>query len=196
MTTVPTTSFHNHRCLNTVPTLLFHKLALCKTAAQHSGSPIWSSGIIAHPNLTDYLRAILCFLLLSQPVTAYHTLADCIACWDPTIQLSKIFNVAFLYLGLLSRKLWGVGNFHRLWPVGLPPDRILPRILHRTWGPHPYLAGTLNTIHANHFEGPLGNRFREIRRHFLPAARLWCWRNSAGCTPAAPSSSSTALRSP
>lgn len=102
MTTVPTTSFHNHRCLNAVPTLLFHKLALCKTAAQHSGSPIWSSGIIAHPNLTNYLRAILCFLLLSQPVTAYHMLADCIHPEIPPYNCQKYLTWHFFTLVSLA----------------------------------------------------------------------------------------------
>lgn len=98
----------------------------------------------------------------------------------PNIQMSICLNVVSLYLGLLGRKLWGVGNFHRLWPVWLPPDGILPGIFHRAWGPHPHLAGTLNTVHANHFAGWLGKGLGEIQRHFPAAARLLCWRSSAG----------------
>ena len=81
-------------------------------------------------------------------------------------------NVGCLYLGLLGGKLWGVGNFHGLWAVWLPPDGILAGIFHRARGPHPHLAGTLNTVHANHAEGCLGKGSGEIPRHFPAATRL------------------------
>lgn len=93
--------------------------------------------------------------------------------------------MVFLYLGILSRKLWGVRNFHRLWPVGLPPDRILPGVFHGTWGPHPHLAGTLNTIHSNHFAGWPGKRFGEIKGTFQPLKGSDAEGTLSGCAWAA-----------
>ena len=81
-------------------------------------------------------------------------------------------NAGCLYLGLLGGKLWGVGNFHGLWAVWLPPDGILAGIFHRAWGPHPHLASTLNTVHANHAAGCLGKGSGETPRHSPAAARL------------------------